>query len=173
MKLLEYIQGDESMEFRIVSLPPFKAASSGVDKNFDFSEEGILGKFDAYFSDIKPLPRDGFMPRDFLFFDPVKQGMIWWWALNEDMDSCGNEVVDFDGGYYLTYTYKDGDEEMGSKLYNEAIEYINKSDLFELDERNNHYSMAHIITPEEIIKAQGWAQMETFIPIKLRTEHDR
>lgn len=161
------------MEFRIVSLPPFKAASSGVDKNLDFSEEGILGKFDAYFSDIKPLPRDGFMPRDFLFFDPVKQGMIWWWALNEDMDSCGNEVVDFDGGYYLTYTYKDGDEEMGSKLYNEAIEYINKSDLFELDERNNHYSMAHIITPEKIIKAQGWAQMETFIPIKLRMEHDR
>ncbi len=25
---------------------------------------------------------------------------------------------------------------MGSKLYNEAIEYINKSELFELDERN-------------------------------------
>jgi len=50
------------MKFRIVSLPPFKAASSGVDKNFDFSAEGILGKFDAYFSDIKPLPRDDFMP---------------------------------------------------------------------------------------------------------------
>lgn len=161
------------MKFRIVSLPPFKAASSGVDKNFDFSEEGILGKFDAYFSDIKPLPRDDFMPRDFLFFDPAEQGMVWWWALNEDMDSGSNEVVDFDGGYYLTYTYRDGDEEMGSKLYNEAIEYINKSELFELDERNNHYSMGHIITPQDIIKAQGWAQMETFIPIKLRTKHDR
>jgi len=50
---------------------------------------------------------------------------------------------------------------------------INKSELFELDERNNHYSMGHIITPQDIIKAHGWAQMETFIPIKLRTKHDR
>jgi len=113
------------------------------------------------------------MPRDFLFFDPVEQGMVWWWALNDDMDSGSNDVVDFDGGYYLTYTYRDGDEEMSSKLYNEAIEYINKSELFELDERNNHYSMGHIITPKDIIKAQGWAQMETFIPIKLRMKYDR
>jgi len=44
------------MEFRIISLPPFKAATSGVDKNFDFSADGILGKFDAYFSAIKPMP---------------------------------------------------------------------------------------------------------------------
>lgn len=38
------------MEFRIISLPPFKAASSGVDKNFDFSSKGVLGKFNIYFS---------------------------------------------------------------------------------------------------------------------------
>jgi len=158
------------MDFRIISLPPFKAASSGVDKNFDFSADGILGKFDAYFSAIKPLPRDNFMPRDFLFFDTVEQGMVWWWALSEDMDCGNNDVVDFDGGYYLTYTYIDGDEEMSSKLYNEAMEYINKSELYELDERVNHYSMGHIITPQEIIKSQGWAQMETFIPIKLKSK---
>jgi len=30
--------------------------------------------------------------------------------------------------------------------------------------------MGHIITPPEIIKAQGWAQMENFIPIKLKTD---
>ncbi len=38
------------MDFRIVYLPPFEAVSSGADKEFDFSPEGILGKFDAYFS---------------------------------------------------------------------------------------------------------------------------
>ncbi len=158
------------MNFRIISLPPFRAASSGVDKDFDFSSEGILGKFDAYFSKINLLPRDDFMPRDFLFFDPIEGGMVWWWALNEDMDANSYDVVDFEGGYYLTYAYKDGDEDMDNQLHNEAMDYIRESELFELDERKNHYTMGHIITPSNIIKAQGWAQMETFIPIKLRTE---
>lgn len=156
------------MEFRIISLPKFRAASSGVDKEFNFSPNGILGKFDRYFSAIKPLERDSFMPRDFLFFDEEKQGMVWWWALSEDMEDGSNEVISFEGGYYITYVYKDGDEETNGKLYNEALEYIKNSDIFELDIRENHYAMGHIITPAEIIKAQGWAQMETFIPVKLK-----
>lgn len=158
------------MEFRIISLPPFKAAVSGVDKEFDYSENGILGKFDKYFSAIKPSDRDNFMPRDFLFFDEEKQGMVWMWALSEDMEDGGNEVINFQGGYYLTYAYKDGDEETNGKLYKEAAEYIKASGVLELDIRKNHYAMGHIITPAEIIKAQGWAQMETFIPIKLKSK---
>lgn len=156
------------MEFRVISLPSFKAASSGVDKNFDFSSEGILGKFDAYFSVISPVARDCFMPRDFLYFDLEKQGMIWIWALSEDMDDGGHEIIDFEGGYYLSYTYKDGDSEANNKLYKEALEYIEASEVLELNVRPNHYAMGHIITPAKIIDAQGWAQMETFIPIKLK-----
>jgi hypothetical protein len=158
------------MEFRIISLPAFMAASSGIDKNFDFSPQGILGKFDKYFSDIEPCDRDSFMPRDFLYFDEEKQGMIWIWALTEDMDDGGNEIIDFEGGYYLTYVYKDGDEETNGKLYREALKYIEDSEVLELDVRQNHYSMGHIITPAEIIKVQGWAQMETFIPVKLKNK---
>ncbi len=156
------------MEFRVISLPPFKAASSGVDKEFNFSANGILGKFDKYFSEIKPSERDSFMPRDFLFFDEEKQGMIWWWALSEDMNDGGNRVIDFEGGYYITYVCKDEDAEAKDKLYNQALEYIKNSNILELDIRQNHYAMGHIITPPEIIKAQGWAQMETFIPVKLK-----
>ena len=156
------------MELRIISLPAFKAASSGVDKDFDFSPTGVLGKFDKYFSAVKPSERDSFLPRDFLYFDEEKQGMVWIWALSEDMDDGGNQVINFDGGYYLTYTYKDGDEATSEKLYHEALNYIETSDIFEMDVRSNHYAMGHIITPAAIIKAQGWAQMETFIPIKLK-----
>lgn len=154
--------------FRIISLPPFKAASSGVDRNFDFSPQGILGKFDAYFSAIRPVPRDDFMPRDFLYYDREAKGFVWMWALAEGMDDGGNEIIDFDGGYYLTYAYKDGDEKENGRLYKEALAYIRQSDIFELDERPNHYAVGHIITPAPIIKAQGWAQMETFIPIRLK-----
>ncbi len=157
------------MDFRIISLPPFKAASSGIDKEFNFSPDGILGKFNKYFSAINLSERDSFMPRDFLCFDEEKQGLIWWWALNDDMDDGSNEVVDFEGGYYVTYFFKDGDEETRGKLYNQALEYIKNSDIFELDICQNHYAMGHIITPPEIIKAQGWAQMEAFIPIKLKS----
>lgn len=156
------------MEYRIISLPAFQAASSGVDQNFDFSPEGVLGKFDQYFSAIKPSERDSFMPRDYLYFDEEKQGMVWIWALSEDMDDDGHEVIDFDGGYYLTYTYKDGDDATNGRLYSEALQYIEASCIFDLDIRPNHYAMGHIITPAEIIKVQGWAQMETFIPIKMK-----
>lgn len=158
------------MEFRIISLPAFKAASSGIDRNIDFSPYGILGHFNAYFSVIKPSDRDSFLPRDFLFYDEEKQGMVWMWALSEDMNDGGNEVIHFDGGYYLTYAYKDGDEEANGKLYGDALKYIETSDVLELDVRPDHYAMGHIITPAEIIAAQGWAQMETFIPVKLKNK---
>ena len=78
------------MEFRIISLPAFEAASSGVDKNFDFSPNGILGKFDLYFSAIQPCARDSFLPRDFLYYDQDRQGMVWIWALSDEMDDGGN-----------------------------------------------------------------------------------
>ncbi len=156
------------MDFRIIELPAFTAASSGADTHFDFSGESVLGKFDRYFSAIAPSPRDSFMPRDFLFFDPVHQGLVWWWALAEGMDDGGYERVAFDGGYYLCCHYRDGDEEAGDRLYREALDYIRDSRVFELDERPNHYTMGHIITPKAIAQAQGFSVMETFIPIKIR-----
>lgn len=156
------------MDFRIVYLPPFETVSSGADKEFDFSPEGILGKFNAYFSAITPQARDSFMPRDFLFYDEEKGGMVWWWALAEGMDDRGYERVAFDGGYYLTYVFRDGDEEANAALNKQAMEYIANSGVFVADARPNHYAMGHIITPRAIIGAQGWAQMEVFVPIRLK-----
>ena len=108
------------MDFRIVSLPPFQAASSGLVKDFDFSPEGTLGKFNDYFSAITPSPRDSFMPRDFLCFDGEAGGMVWLYAISEGMDDGGWETVDCEGGCYVTYTYRDGDEEANARLYQEA-----------------------------------------------------
>lgn len=61
-------------EYRLISLPPFTAATSGADRDFDFSPNGKLGKFDAWFSTMEPSPRDSFMPRDFLFFNSEEGG---------------------------------------------------------------------------------------------------
>ena len=156
------------MEFRVIALPPFRAACSGVDPAMDFSPEGVLGRFDSYFSNVPLEDRDRFSPRDFLFFDEARGGMVWWWALSDGMDDGGNPVEDFDGGYYLTYAYKDGDGDEHTRLYQKALAEIESSPIFELDIRPGHYVMGHIITPQPIVDAQGWAQMETFIPIRLK-----
>lgn len=84
------------------------------------------------------------------------------------MPDGGFAKIEFDGGMYLTYTYRDHDDDANKKLYQEALEYIGKSDVLELDERPGHYSMGHIITPPKLIKAQGYAIMECFVPVKLR-----
>lgn len=160
------------MDFRVIALPAFTAVSSGVDPDFDFSDQGKLGKFDKYFSAITPSPRDSFRPRDFLFYDKEKNGLVWWWALAEGMDDGGFEHIEFDGGYYLCYNYIDHDEETNGRLYREALKYIEESKVFELDEHPGHYSMGHIITPTPVAEKQGFAVMETFIPIRLCQKSD-
>lgn len=158
------------MQFRVISLPPFTAAASEVSPQFDFSPESILGQFNAYFSAIRPAARDSFSPRDFLYYDEEQRGLVWIWALSEDMDDGGNRRMDFQGGFYLTYTYRDGDHEANGRLYGEAVEYIRNDPVLELDTRPGHYPLGHIITPPEIIEAQGWAQMEAFVPVRLRNK---
>ena len=152
--------------FRIVSLPPFQAAASDVDPHWDFSPKGILGQFNAYFSKITPELRDSFAPRDFLYYDAKRGGAIWMYALAPGMDAGGHDIIDFEGGYYLTYAYWDGDEKARVQCNREAMDYIEKSDRFELD--NGRFAMGHIITPHEITVKFNWAQMEAFIPIKLK-----
>ncbi len=160
--------------FRIISLPPFRAASSEADPNCDFdTPDGALRRFSAYFSVIKPSPRDNFMPRDFLYFDEEQKGFVWMWALAEGMDDGGYQVIDFEGGTYITYAYRDGDGAANGRLYKSALKYIEESEHFDLDIRPGRYAMGHIITPREVIDAQGWAQMETFIPIKLKASKYR
>lgn len=156
-----------SMEFRMIELPSFKAVSSGVDTNVDFSDQGILGKFNAYFSKLSPRPENSFMPRDFLMFDHSKGGMVWLYALTDELETDGYDIVDFVGGYFLTYVYKDGDEIAGQELFKKAKEFIAHSAHLEFDISENRPMMGHIITPKKIIEEQGWAQMESFIPIRL------
>lgn len=157
------------MDFPIIYLPPFTAATSGpVDPASGFSAGGVFEKFDAYFSAVKLSPRDSFTPRDFLFFNQEANGLEWWWALAEGLPDGGFEKVDFDGGYYVVYTYRDHDGEANDRLRQEAMQYIRDSGFLEVDERPGHYSMGHIITPPEIIEAQGFALMEAFIPIKIK-----
>lgn len=156
------------MDFRIISLPPFTAVTSGPDPECDFSPEGVLGRFNEYFSAITPSPRDSFTSRDFLFFNPEAGALEWWYACEDYMPDGGYEKVDFPGGCFVTYTYRDQDEDENGRLYQEALKFINESGVLELDDRPGHYSMGHIITPPEIIQATGYALMEAFVPVRVK-----
>lgn len=151
--------------FRVISLPPFRAAISGVSVDCAFTPDSVLGKFDQWFSNIKLTPRDSFMPRDFLYFDEKRNGMVWMYALSEDIDPGEFEVIDFPGGLYLTYAYRDGGMEENAALFNEAMLYLTSSDILMSDK--DRTTLGHVITPKEVAEAQGWAQMETYIPVKL------
>ncbi|MNN02114.1 hypothetical protein D3C81_1147600 [compost metagenome] len=70
--------------------------------------------------------------------------MVWIWALTESGETGGFDTLDFEGGYYLTFDYRDGDDEARDKLYQEALHYIEQSAIFALDIRKNHYSMGHM-----------------------------
>ncbi len=156
------------MNFRIISLPSFQAVTSGVDKVGDFADGGILRSFDNFFSGVIPKPEESFMPRDFLYYDEENGGMVWLWALTESGETGGFETVEFEGGLYITYAYRDGDGENHDRLHKEVYDYLKASDILTLDIRPNHYSMGHIITPKAVMDAQGWGQMEVFIPVKLK-----
>ena len=84
------------------------------------------------------------------------------------MDAGGFETVDFEGGLYLTYVYRDGDEQEGARLRDAALRYLADSPALELDPTPGRFAMGHIITPAEVISAQGWSQMETFLPVRLK-----
>ncbi len=156
------------MDFRVISLPSFKAAVSGVDTICDFAENGILRKFDNFFSAIAPKEHESFAPRDFLYYDEEKKGLVWMWAITESGETGGFEVRNIEGGYYVTFVYKDGDDETHNRLYQEVLEQIRSSAIYELDIRQDHYAMGHIITPKEIFEKQGWGQMEVFVPIRMK-----
>ncbi len=156
------------MDFRVISLPPFTAVTSGPDPACDFSPTGVLGRFNDYFSAIAPSPRDSFMPRDFLFFNPEADALEWWYAIEDGMPDGGYQKISFEGGCFVTYTYRDHDEDENGRLYQEALKYISDSGVLELDTRPGHYGMGHIITPPEIIEAQGFALMEAFVPVRVK-----
>ncbi|MBD5150709.1 MAG: hypothetical protein HDT18_10185 [Oscillibacter sp.] len=77
-------------------------------------------------------------------------------------------AVDHEGGRFVACTCQDGGEEADNRLCQEAAAYIEASEALEPDVRPDRLAMGHIMTPPKVIAAQEWAQMELFIPVKLK-----
>lgn len=159
-KGISFPQIIEKVDVRLIYLPACKMVSSGYgnfgEENFDY--------FDKWFSKF-PIELYS-MPKDFLWYDPQKNALKWWYILSPEMNTCGLLIDSFEGGIYASAVSRDQDDEDGNRVYQGIIKWISDSQMFELDERPNHYTMSHIITTPEMQKILGYAQLEILVPIR-------
>lgn len=151
-------------DVRIMLLSACKMVSSG----YGFFGEEKFDRFDKWFSE---LPYHGFytweIPRDFLWYDPEKGSSVWWFVKPDyDVDTQDFDIVDFEGGLYVTAVSRDGDDEDGNRVHAGIKKWIEESDMFELDERPNHYTMCRITTHKYIKETFGFHQLEILVPVK-------
>ncbi|CQR74632.1 Nodulation protein NolA [Sporomusa ovata DSM 2662] len=152
---------EKKPDVRIVELPKCKMVSSGCDMG-----NGLLDEFNIWWSAVDKQRTDKFFPRDFMWYDLESKGTFWYYAINDNItDTGGFEVLEFEGGLYAAAVSKDGDDNDGWRVYSGIKEWIDNSGYFEVDERQGHYHMCHVITPSIAGKAMGYAQLEIYVHI--------
>jgi DNA-binding transcriptional MerR regulator len=153
-------------EVRIVEIPKCRMASSGYFN--DLSE--VIGSFGKWFSEYdKKRKGISFSPLDFMFFEPDGRGM-WLFAVEDwvtEKDTDGYEIIEFEGGLYANAVSIDGDDDINGRVYTGIKAWIDSSG-FELDEREGHRAMCHMIVGEKMNRGLGYKQLDIFVPIKLR-----
>lgn len=144
---------------RIVKLPPARMVTSG---------EKSLEEFDNWWSEVDKERKDKFFPRDFMWFDEEEKRLVWFYALPYDETNIGEfDTIEFAGGLYAVAISKDQDDADGERVYAGIKEWVKNSGVFTLDEGPGHYTMFHVITPDEVYKALGYRQLDIFVPIKI------
>jgi len=142
---------------RIYEIPKCKMVSSLCG----MFGEGKLEKFDEWFSS---LPRTMF-PKDFLFFDEEKGGLVWYYMYDEFLQIPEEfEIIDFPGGLYAVATEIDGKDSAG--VIDEIKNFIKNSNCFTEDK--SRYYLGNIPTPPAAEKALGYNQMDYYVPIKIK-----
>lgn len=151
-------------DVRIMLLPACKMVSSG----YGFFGEEKFDRFDRWFSELSYHGSYTWeIPRDFLWYDPEKGSSVWWFVKPDyDVDTQDFDIVDFEGGMYVSAVSRDGDDEDGGRVHEGIKKWIEKSDILELDERPGHYTMCHIVTPKQIKETLGFHQLEILVPVK-------
>lgn len=147
---------------RIIEIPKLKMISSGFGSLADFKERGFERLFPEWSHNI--------FPHDFMCYDAGHQQMIWFLALTGDLkiDPGKFEVIDHEGGFYAVGSAIDGDENDGTRVYNQIKEWVAASKAFELDERLGHSTMFHISTSPNVQKVLGYNLLDIFVPIRAK-----
>jgi len=144
---------------RIVELPSATMATSG-----DRDLEG----FDHWWSGVDRTRKDRFFPRDFMWFDPAANRLVWYYALPDGVsDTGGYDTVEFPGGLYAAAISIDQDDADGERVYQAVREWVARSGCFALDEGAARHTLFHVITPDSAFRAMGYRQLDLYIPIRV------
>lgn len=143
---------------RIVELP---ATTMVTSRNQD------LEAFDQWWSRLHRERKDRFFPRDFMWFDPKSERLVWYYALPDGVtDTGGYETEEFEGGLYAAAVCRDQDDEDGERVYHAVKAWVQQNGCFTLDERPGRCTLFHVITSDLAFKAMGYRQLDLYIPIK-------
>lgn len=160
------------MEFvRVTDIPSQLAVSSGISTEEDhFAIGGLLWRFDRWMSaQSAKLGRSDF-PRDFMWFDREAEGLVWIYTFDELPEDCEEfERTIFEGGLYACACSHDGDDKDGEEADAFVRSWVEKSEVFELDEGSGRYPMFRIISSHRTAQILGYHQLEVLVPIKEKT----
>lgn len=142
---------------RVIAIPACRVVSSGCGMFGD----GVLEAFDAWFG---ALP-ESLTPLDYLWFDEVRGGFVWYYIWNEGMDVPeAFEIVEFPGGLYAVATGIDGAD--NAEVTEAVSAFLAGHGRFERD--GSRPEMGHIITPKAAQDALGYCQMDYWTPIRVK-----
>ncbi|CCV63775.1 hypothetical protein BN85401980 [Alteracholeplasma palmae J233] len=140
---------------RIVEIPNCKMVMSEPGMFGD----GKLEAFDDWFSRF-PEPT---FPKDFLTYDPKKQGFVWFYIYDEEMNVPDSfKVIDFKGGLYLVSSGIDGEDDIIPKTA--MTDFLAQSK--ELIYDDSRLQLGNVTTPKSAQEILGYSLMDYYMPIK-------
>jgi len=165
------IANEERNTVRIVELPACKMVTSGPANGPDiFGPDGVMTRFNNWFSEYDKNRKDKFYPRDFMW-SPAEGGFEWGYAVGEvPKDTGGFEVIDFPGGLYAVAISVDADGKDHDRVYKGIQEWVEKSGCFMLDETEKRRSLGNVTSPPMAKEAMGYHQMDLYFPIRIQEE---
>lgn len=142
---------------RIIQFGTCKMVTSGIglfgDPNFVQFE-----KFMKQAKNNTPYPHD--------FLSGADGKFEWYYLYEEGMDTMGLDVVDFDGGLYAVVC---GIDAQSNKEEMAAVKKFLETSHFEQD--NSRRFLGNVIPLSDKGKAAlGYAQMDYYVPIKIKDE---
>ena len=158
---------------RIIEIPPFRAVSSGQHTFDELFGEGGFGQWMQAHMNFVKMSVYGHA-YDFMWHeDDNADKTVWIWAIKDDVteaDVAPYEIIEYEGGIFVVATADENDNKDLGAVTRTMAKWIEKSGVFERDERPGHRGMGHMVGCGAIQKALGFAQQEIFLPVKFKKQ---
>lgn len=161
---------------RVLELPVCRMASSGYAREIEpYAPGGTLARFRDWWAEADKARVDRWFARDFLTYERGEEALVWLYALSDDapVADCPFAVLDFPGGLYAAAVAIDADQADEERVFAGVRAWVRENPSFELDERPGHYDLRHVVTPKRVEKEIGQAQLEIYVPIRVKQPPSR